>query len=176
MFKLFYRLTKLRRKSKIPWNNDDPLTRVKIGRTNFYARNVRGQNKTKRVTVDGYKTTFTTGLRIIKAERASFASSKFLKLSTRKTKARLCTAIMKSTLIHGYEAWTTISITERRLRSFGNKLRRIICGPIYEKGSSRRKYSTTGRNGYGVSCQLYIKGQMIRWLGRVMRKSENDIR
>jgi hypothetical protein len=57
------------------------------------------------------------GIRIAKAERASFALSKFLKSKcfSKKTKTRLYTAIIRPTLTYGCEIWTTISTTERRL-------------------------------------------------------------
>jgi len=85
------------------------------------------------------------GVRIVKAERTAFALNKFLKskVFSKKTKARLCTAIIRPTLTYGCEAWTTTSNTERKLRTSENKIWRVICGPVYdnEKGTWRRKYS-----------------------------------
>ncbi|VVC34371.1 Endonuclease/exonuclease/phosphatase,Reverse transcriptase domain [Cinara cedri] len=72
------------------------------------------------------------GLRIMKVEKASFALSKFFKskMLSKKTKIRLYTVIVRVILTYGCEAWTykTISVTERRLTTFENKLWRAICG------------------------------------------------
>ncbi|KAE9525796.1 hypothetical protein AGLY_014022 [Aphis glycines] len=85
------------------------------------------------------------GVRIVKAERAAFALNKFLKskVFSKKTKERLYTAIIRPTLTYGCEAWTTTSNTERKLRTFENKIWWVICGPLYdnEKGTWRRKYN-----------------------------------
>jgi len=64
------------------------------------------------------------GIRITKDERTAFALNKFLKskLFSKKTKARLYTAIIRPTLTYGCETWTTTNNTERRLRSFENKI------------------------------------------------------
>lgn len=42
-----------------------------------------------------------------------------------------------------YELWTTTSTSEKRLRTFSNKIWIIICGPIYENGVRVR---VTGRD------------------------------
>lgn len=64
------------------------------------------------------------GVRITKAESDSFALSKFLKskLFSKKTIAKLYTTIIRPTLTYGCEAWTTTSTTERRLRTFENRV------------------------------------------------------
>lgn len=56
--------------------------------------------------------------RIAKAERASFALSKFFKSKalSKKTKLRLYTAIIRPTLTYGCEVWTTTSVTKRKLK------------------------------------------------------------
>jgi len=63
-------------------------------------------------------------VRIAKAERASFALSKFFKFKTlsKKTKLRLYTAIIRPTLTYGCEIRITTSVTKRRLRTFENKI------------------------------------------------------
>jgi len=85
------------------------------------------------------------GVRIAKAERAAFALNKFLKskLFSKKTKTRLYTAIIRQTLTYGCEAWTTTRTTERRLRTFENRIWRTICGPTYDSiiATRRRKYN-----------------------------------
>lgn len=62
--------------------------------------------------------------KVTKAERAAFALSNSLKskLFSNKTKTRICTAVIRVTLIYGCEAWTTTSTTEIRLRTFENKI------------------------------------------------------
>ncbi|KAL4126110.1 hypothetical protein QTP88_010339 [Uroleucon formosanum] len=102
------------------------------------------------------------GVRLVKAERAAFALNKFLqsKVFSKKTKARLYTAIIRPILTYGCEAWTTTSNTERKLRTFENKIWRVICGPVYdnEKGTWRRKYNkerAARRNGNDISSKLY---------------------
>lgn len=51
--------------------------------------------------------------------------------------------IIRPTLTCGCEMWTTTSNTERRLRTFENKMWRIICGPVYDNsiGAWRRKFN-----------------------------------
>lgn len=51
-------------------------------------------------------------------------------------------AVMRSTLTYGCEVWTTTSIIERRLRTFENEIRMIICGLIYdnENGMWRKQF------------------------------------
>jgi sorting nexin-29 len=72
------------------------------------------------------------GSRITKAERAFFTLLKFFKskLFSKRTKTRLYTSIIKPILTYGCEVWTTTSVTQRRLRTFENKVWRRICGPI----------------------------------------------
>lgn len=41
-------------------------------------------------------------------------------------------AVIKSIFKYSCEAWTTTSITERKLKAFENKIWIIINGPIYE--------------------------------------------
>jgi hypothetical protein len=73
-------------------------------------------------------------VRIAKAEKAYFALSTFFefKALSKQTKLRLYTAIIRPTLTYGYEVWTTTSVTKRRLRTFENKIWRMICGPVHD--------------------------------------------
>jgi len=106
------------------------------------------------------------GVRIIKAERAAFALNKFLKskVFSKKTKVRLYTAI-RPTLTYGCEAWTTTSKTERKLRTFENKIWRVICGPVHDNEKEMEMASVVS----------FMKGQRIQWLGHMWRCSEDDI-
>jgi len=63
-------------------------------------------------------------VRIIQAEGAALALNKFLKskVFSKKTKARMYTSIIRPTLTYGCEAWTTTSNTERKFRTFDNKI------------------------------------------------------
>jgi hypothetical protein len=67
-----------------------------------------------------------------KAERAFFALLKFFKskLFSKRTKIRLYTSIIRQILTYGCEIWTTTNITERRLKTFENKIWRKICSPV----------------------------------------------
>ncbi|KAE9523129.1 hypothetical protein AGLY_016470 [Aphis glycines] len=120
------------------------------------------------------------GVRIAKAERAAFALNKFLKskLFSKKTKTRLYTAIIRPTLTYGCEAWTTTSITERRLRTSENRIWRTICGPIYDSVNLtwRKKNNKELQDELGIASVIsFIRGQRIQWLGYAMRRSEDDI-
>jgi len=120
------------------------------------------------------------GVRIIKAERAAFALNKFLKLKvfSKKTKARIYTAIIRLTLTYGCKAWTTTINMERKLRTFENKTWRVICGPVYdnEKGKRRRKYNKELQEEMEIAPAVsFINGQRIQWLGHMKRRSEDDI-
>ncbi|KAL4132173.1 hypothetical protein QTP88_009380 [Uroleucon formosanum] len=120
------------------------------------------------------------GVRLVKAERAAFALNKFLKskVFSKKTKARLYTAIIRPILTYGCEAWTTTSNTEKKLRTFENKISRVICGPVYdnEKGTWRRKYNKELQEEMEMTSVVsFMKGQRIQWLGHMWRRSEDDI-
>jgi len=110
------------------------------------------------------------GILISKAEKTFFTLTKFFrsKCLSRKTKVRLYTAIVRPTLTYGCEAWTTTNQTERRLRTFENKIWRRICGPIYDEstGSWRRRYNKELLDMINISpVTSFIKGQRIQWLG-----------
>ena len=99
------------------------------------------------------------------------------KCLSRKTKVRLYTAIVRPTLTYGCEAWTTTKQTERRLRTFENKIWRRICGPIYDEstGSWRRRYNKELLDMVNIPpVTSFIKGQRIQWLGHIMRRGESD--
>jgi len=103
------------------------------------------------------------GVRISKAERAAFALNKFLKskLVSKKTETRLYTAIIRPTLTYGCEAWTTNSTTERRLRTFENRIWRTICGPTYDSINAtwRRKYNKELQDELGIASVIsFIRG------------------
>jgi hypothetical protein len=119
-------------------------------------------------------------VRIAKAESAAFALNKFLKskLFSKKTKTRLYTAIIRPTLTYGCEAWITTNTTERRLRTFENRIWSTICGPIYGSVNLtwRRKYNKELQDELGIESVIsFIRGQRIQWLGHAMRRSEDDI-
>jgi len=89
----------------------------------------------------------------------------------------LYTAIIRPTLAYGCEAWTTTSTTERRLRTFENKIWRVICGPVYDNrtGAWRRKFNRELQNELELaSVTSFISGQRIQWLGHVMRRNEEE--
>ena len=120
------------------------------------------------------------GVRLVKAERAAFALNKFLKskVFSKKTKARLYTAIIRPILTYGCEVWTTTNNTERKLRTFENKIWRVICGPVYdgERGTWRRKYNRELQEEIEMTSVVnFMKGQRIQWLGHMWRRSEDDI-
>lgn len=71
------------------------------------------------------------GVKIIKAERTSFALLQFSKskILLNKTKIRLYTVTMRATSIHGCEVWTTTTETKQRLTTFENKIWWMISGP-----------------------------------------------
>ncbi|KAF0762399.1 Reverse transcriptase domain-containing protein [Aphis craccivora] len=107
------------------------------------------------------------GVRIIKAERATFALNKFLKskVFSKKTKARIYTAIIRPTLTYGCEAWATTINTERKLRTFENKIWRVICGPMYdnEKGTWRRKYNKELQEEMEIASVDDIRRVVLEW-------------
>jgi len=81
-----------------------------------------------------------------------------------KTKARLYTMIIRPTLTYGCETWTTISNTERRLRTLENKILRIICDPVYDNRTNawRRKFNQELQDELGlVQVGSFISGQQI---------------
>jgi len=77
--------------------------------------------------------------RIIKAEKTSFSLTKYLKfkLLSRRTKLHLYTAIIRPTLTYGCEIWHLTSKMEQKLKSFKNKILRIICGSVYDNELGR---------------------------------------
>ncbi|KAL4090626.1 hypothetical protein QTP88_025425 [Uroleucon formosanum] len=120
------------------------------------------------------------GVRIAKTERAAFALNKFFKskLFSKKTKTRLYTAIIRHTHTYGCEAWTTTSITERRLRNFENRIWRTICGPTYDNVNAiwRRNYNKELQDELGMALVIsFVRGQRIQWLEYGMRRNEDDI-
>jgi hypothetical protein len=99
-------------------------------------------------------------------------------LFSKKTKTRLYTAIIRPKLTYGYEAWTTTSTTERRLRIFENRIWRTICGPTYDNVNDiwRRKYNKELQDELGMAPVIsFVRGQRIQWLGYAIRRSEDDI-
>jgi hypothetical protein len=105
--------------------------------------------------------------RIIKAEKASFSLTKYLKskLFSRKTKVNLYTAIIRPTLTYGYEVWPLTNKMEQKLMSFENKIFRIICGPVYDNdlGCWRRRTNKGIRDLTGIPKIInFVKAQRIK--------------
>lgn len=52
-------------------------------------------------------------------------------------------AIMRPTLMYGRDACTTTVTMARKLNTFKNKVRRKICGPVFDTGARnyRRKHN-----------------------------------
>jgi hypothetical protein len=118
--------------------------------------------------------------RITKAERAFFTLLKFFKseLFSKRTKTRLYTSIIRPILTYGCEVWTTTSVTQRRLRTFENKIWRRICGPIRDPrtGQWRRKFNQELKEELNiVIVNGFIKSQRIKWLGHVMRRNKDAL-
>jgi len=75
-------------------------------------------------------------------------------------------------------AWTTTSNMERKLRTFENKIWRVICGPVYdnEKGIWKRKYNKELQEEMEMASVVsFIRGQRIQWLGHMWWRSEDDL-
>lgn len=120
------------------------------------------------------------GVRIIKAGKASFALFKFFKnkMLSKKTKVRLYTVIVRAILTYGCEAWTTTSVTERRLTTFENKIWRMICEPKLDEntGMWRRKFNKELIEETEMTpIKYYIRGQRIQWFGHIMREGNDKI-
>jgi hypothetical protein len=120
------------------------------------------------------------GSRITKAERAFFTLLKFFKskLFSKRTKTRLYTSIIRPILTYECEVWTTTSVTQRRLRTFENKIWRRICGPIKDPriGQWRRKFNQELKEELNiVRVNGFIKSQRIKWLGHVMRRNTDAL-
>lgn len=110
-------------------------------------------------------------VRIIKAESASFAQSKFLgsKVLCMKTELWLYTAIIRPTLTYGCEVWTTTSVTVRRLSTFENKIWRT------SSWHKDKLIEMEVQKELGLALVIsYIKGQRMQWLGRIMRNGEKE--
>lgn len=85
--------------------------------------------------------------------------------------------IIRPTLTYGCGTWTTTSNTERRLRTFENKIWKKICGPVYDNrtGTWRKKFNRELQDELGLApVHSFISGQQIQWLGHVMRRNEKE--
>jgi len=85
--------------------------------------------------------------------------------------------IIRPTLTYGCEAWTTTVTTERRLRTFENRICRKICGPVFDAnvGCCRRTFNRELQEIMNLApVTSFIKGQRIQWLGHILRREEND--
>lgn len=70
---------------------------------------------------------------IIKAERASFSLKKFLSSNIFSNNIQSQVIYYSNkTYAYGCEALTITSITERKLKTFENKIWRTICRPVYD--------------------------------------------
>jgi len=91
---------------------------------------------------------------------------------SKRTKTRLYVAIIIPTLTYGYDAWTTTNTMERKLRTFENKVRRKIYGPVFDASSGNwRRYNRELQElmEMGLVTNL-IKGQRIQWPGHIKKK------
>lgn len=117
-------------------------------------------------------------IRMDKAEKTFYALSKFFNAKmSRRTKSRLYVAIIRPVLVYWCEAWTTITTTERKLRTFENRVWRKICEPILDThtGVWRRRYNRELQEMLEIGTIInFIKGQRIQWLGHIMRWEENE--
>ena len=120
--------------------------------------------------------------RLLKAERTFFSLIKFFKskLFSRGTKLRLYMSIVRPTLTYGCEVWPTTVQIEQKLRSFENRVLRIICGPFFDTEINRwrrRKNQELREITKVPPVTSYIKGQRIQWFGHAMRREEtNEVR
>jgi len=79
-------------------------------------------------------------------------------------------------LTYGCEAWITTTATERRLRTFKNKIWRKICGPVFDTnvGNWQRRYNMELQEKMNLApVTNFIKGQRIQWLSHILRRVEN---
>ncbi|KAL4147798.1 hypothetical protein QTP88_002147 [Uroleucon formosanum] len=100
------------------------------------------------------------------------------KLFSKRTKTRLYTSIIRPILTYGCEVWTTTTVTQRRLRTFENKIWRRICSPIRDPrtGQWRRKFNQELKEELNiVTVNGFIKSQRIKWLGHVMRRNTDAL-
>ncbi|KAF0770861.1 Reverse transcriptase domain-containing protein [Aphis craccivora] len=125
--------------------------------------------------------TVDTGLKKWKnsTEKTFYALLKFLNSKTlsRRSKMRLYVSVIRPTLTYGCEAWTTTVTTEKRLRTFENRIWRKICGTVFDTnvGCWRRRFNRELQEIMNLSpVTSFIKGQTIQWLGRILRREEND--
>jgi hypothetical protein len=73
----------------------------------------------------------------------------------------------------GSETWILTKTDEKKLRTFENKVLRKIYEPLYD-GYWRRKYNTELHKYFQETDVLKtIKISMFRWLGHVMRMTNN---
>jgi transcriptional regulator GlxA family with amidase domain len=73
--------------------------------------------------------------------------------------------IVRVVLTYGCEAWTTTSVTERRLTTLENKIWRMICGSKLGEntGMWRRKFNKELIEETGMTpVKYYIRGQRIQ--------------
>ncbi|KAL4090324.1 hypothetical protein QTP88_025183 [Uroleucon formosanum] len=118
-------------------------------------------------------------IRINKAEKTFYALLKFLNSKTlsRRSKTRLYGSIIRPSLTYGCETWTTTVTTERRLRTFENRIWRKICGPVFDTNVRcwRRRFNRELQEIMNLTpVTSFIKGQRIQWLGHILRREEND--
>jgi len=89
-------------------------------------------------------------------------------------------SIVRPTLTYGCEVWPTTAQTERKLRSFENRVLRTICGPVFDTEINRwrrRKNKEIREITKVPLITSYVKGQRIQWFGHIMRREEtNEVR
>ena len=91
---------------------------------------------------------------------------------TTKTKIRLYNSNMKSILLYGSKCWRVVKGDMAKIDAFHNRCLRKICRIFWpNKISNVDLYKKTGCN----SAVLEIKRRRLRWLGHVLRMSQDSI-
>ena len=91
---------------------------------------------------------------------------------TTKTKIRLYNSNVKSILLYGSECWRVVKGDMAKIDAFHNRCLRKICRIFWpNKISNVDLYKKTGCN----SAVLEIKRRRLRWLGHVLRMSQDSI-
>ena len=91
---------------------------------------------------------------------------------TTKTKIRLYNSNVKSILLYGSECWRMVKGDMAKIDAFHNRCLRKICRIFWpNKISNVDLYKKTGCN----SAVLEIKRRRLRWLGHVLRMSQDSI-
>ncbi|XP_050527980.1 uncharacterized protein LOC126898076 [Daktulosphaira vitifoliae] len=89
-------------------------------------------------------------------------------------------SIVRPTLTYGCEVWPMTVQIEQNLRTFENRILRVICGPVFDTSTDRwrrRKNAEIREIAKVPYITSYVKDQRIQWLGHAMRREEtNEVR